>query len=82
MSANIVYEPIRANVHELRTFTPDRIRIMLTRAFGPFPFQLNSGQLPLLQGMLIAFGDQEPNPFTQLLKAVEKYNAIEVRVIT
>jgi len=51
----------------------------LNETFGKFPIMLSDDDLPVLTGMAAVYRG-EPNPFTQLIDAIDKYERIQVIV--
>lgn len=83
MTVQIVFEPIRNRTQEVKTHCPSDFIQVMTLVFGDPPWTLIRGQEPILKAMGVVeehhrnHGD-DPNPYTQLLQAVGRYDEIEV----
>lgn len=51
MSANIYWQPLQLEKHDVETMTPSSTIECLESVFGPLPIKLDSGDLQVLIGM-------------------------------
>lgn len=83
MSANIYYKPVKpTKSFDVPTYAPQDLMKKLEHAFGKPTPTLDKEDLPVLTGLSIGFGDDNdyPNPYKTLIKAINKYGAIELEV--
>jgi hypothetical protein len=83
MSASILWEPINENPKRLGCWTPSAFQEVMERAGLRLPVTLEPKDIPKLAGMaatMIPLGqnDAAPNPFQQLIDAIESNGAISV----
>jgi hypothetical protein len=77
MSANIYWEPVVNRANDLHVSAPSWFMESLERADMGLPHVFGSGDIPVLKGLAAAMRD-DPNPFKQLIEAIEKHDKVEV----
>lgn len=77
MSVTILYHPVSDGVI-IDGGTSSAFKA-LNETFGKFPIMLSDDDLPMLTGMAAVYHG-EPNPFTQLMDAIDRYETIRVIV--
>ena len=78
MSATIFWEPVNVNAKSLHVLAPSSFMACLERADMPLPNTFDSDSIPILRGLAAAMKEGENNPFTQLIKAIEKNGQVNV----
>jgi len=80
MSASILYEPINPNPKSIDAWAPSSFMETMQRANIALPCTLGPDNIPILMGMAAVFGDKgdAPNPYQQLVDAINKYGKISV----
>ena len=77
MSASIFWEPVTNRANDLHVMAPSWFMECLERADMKIPRVFGSEDIPVLRGMAASMRD-DPNPFQQLIKAIEKHDKVEV----
>lgn len=80
MSTRLHYTPIRPMSEiELQTFCPSRIISQMARVFGDPPWKLSSDKdRRILRAMSVVLAEEQPNPYQQLVDALDKVGDVEV----
>jgi len=77
VSANIYWEPMVTRGRDLHVSAPSWFMESLERADMGIPRVFGSADIPVLKGLAAAMRD-EPNPFQQLIEAIEKHDKVKV----
>lgn len=83
MSITIYYRQVQPkSMKALGTYTPSGTKEALCRAFGDMPIRLDNESLPVLRGMaaMDAEFSKNPNPYQELIEAIEKLGVLELSV--
>lgn len=84
MSASILWEPINPNPKSISTWAPSSFQEAMEAAGLGLPCTMGKSTIPVLKGMAAVFGEpksmgyQAPNPYTELIKIIEKHGDISV----
>lgn len=78
MSANIYYQPVETNRHDVYATAPSSFMAAMEKVFG-FPCELDEKSVSQLEAMAAAsqWGDDH-NPYRDLIDGIEKYGRIRV----
>lgn len=80
MSASICYQPVDPKPKTIGAWAPSHFMESMERANLGLPCTLKETDIPILRGMAATFSDHgdAPNPYQEIIDAIEKYGAIEM----
>lgn len=83
MSASILYTIVKpVHAHQIGCWAPSSFMKSMEKAFDDFPCLLDEDNIETLKGMEAAFGEakygEAPNPYKEIIKAIERHGAIRI----
>ena len=78
VSANIYFEPIDPHPRAIGTFAPSSFQEAMRKAGFELPCVLDASAVPVLSGMAATFGSNSPNPYEDIIEAIETHGKIRL----
>jgi hypothetical protein len=80
MSASICYRPVDPKPKTIGAYAPSSFMEAMERAGMQLPCTIGKGAIPVLSGMSATWGKgaDSPNPYQNVIDAIEKYGDIEL----
>ena len=80
MSASIFWEPVNPRPDRIGTWAPSYFMECMERVGLRLPCTVSRSDIPKIQGMAATIKDdsEAPNPFKEILEALEKHEAISL----
>ena len=80
MTTSILFEPLTENQRSIRCLSPTWFVKVMAQAGFQLPCELNKTAIPVLRGMAATTASDAPNPFLQIIDAINTYGAISIWV--